>query len=451
MGLTTKLLMLQSNGGAASLDQLIRQPVNLLLSGPSAGVGAMQHLASGIGENNLVSMEIGGTSCDVMLMHEGRVAITDSLSVNDYDLVTPSVDIHTVGAGGGTIAGIDGAGLMYAGPEGAGARPGPAAYGHGGTRPTVTDAHLVLGRMRPGPYAGGSVSLDMSLAEKALDTEIADKAGISRTEAAAGLIRIVEQNLLHAVERISIQRGYNPGRFMLIACGGAGPMHGASVGRKLGARAVYIPRQAGAFCAIGMQHADVRRDFVHVVMRELNDDAIPAIAEGYERLREQGLEALQNEGFDEKDTEFGYELDLHYEGQQWDVRVALDPAATPDDIRAAFEVEYDRQFGHTNPESRINVAKLRVVGIGKLPPLEDPKFDAVDTEVTPIETRPVYAESAGEFLDTPVYRGADLSHGQSFPGPAIIEEATTTILVGPGDRVTVDALNNYTVTFETED
>ena len=306
MGLKTKLLMLQSNGGAASLDQLIRQPVNLLLSGPSAGVGAMQHLATGICENNLVSMEIGGTSCDVMLMHEGRVAITDALSVNDYDLVTPSVDIHTVGAGGGTISGIDGAGLMYAGPEGAGANPGPAAYGLGGTRPTVTDAHLVLGRMRPGPYAGGSVSLDMSLAEKALDTEIANPAGISRTDAAAGLIRIVEQNLLHAVERISIQRGYNPGRFILIACGGAGPMHGASVGRKLGARAVYIPRQAGAFCAIGMQHADVRRDFVQVVMRELNADTANVISEGYTHLAKQALEALQNEGFSEENTEFGY-------------------------------------------------------------------------------------------------------------------------------------------------
>lgn len=450
MGLQTKLLMLQSNGGAASLDQLIRQPVNLLLSGPSAGVGAMQHLSSGIGEDNLVSMEIGGTSCDVMLMHEGRVAITDSLSVNDYDLVTPSVDIHTVGAGGGTISGIDGAGLMYAGPEGAGANPGPAAYGLGGTRPTVTDAHLVLGRMRPGPYAGGSVTLDPSKAEKALDDEIANPLGITRTEAAAGLIRIVEQNLLHAVERISIQRGYNPGRFMLIGCGGAGPMHGASVGRRLGARAVYIPRQAGAFCAIGMQHADVRRDFVHVVMRELNGEAMEAIADGYLRLETQALEALQNEGFDKKDTEFGYELDLHYEGQQWDVGVALKPDATLDEIRASFEAEYDRQFGHTNPESRINVAKLRVVGIGKLPLLEDPKFDAVDTTPEPIELRPVYAESAGEFLETPVYRGTDLHYGQGFGGPAIIEEATTTILMGPGDRVTVDALNNYIITFEGE-
>ena len=451
MGLKTKLLMLQSNGGAASLDQLIRQPVNLLLSGPSAGVGAMAHLAAGIGENNLVSMEIGGTSCDVMLMHEGRVAITDALSVNDYDLVTPSVDIHTVGAGGGTIAGIDQAGLMYAGPEGAGARPGPAAYGLGGTRPTVTDANLVLGRLRPGPYAGGSVTLDLAAAERAIDTEIAEPLGIARTDAAAGIIRIVEQNLLHAVERISIQRGYNPGRFMLIACGGAGPMHGASVGRRLGARAVYVPRQAGAFCAIGMQHADVRRDFVHVLMRRLDDDVADAIQDGYRRLEEQALAALGEEGFAADETGFGHELDLHYEGQQWDVRVALSPDASPAEIRDAFEKEYDRQFGHTNPEARINVAKLRVVGIGTLPPLVDPVYEPVDAPAVPFETRPVYAETLGKFLDTPVYRGADLSYGQRFAGPAIVEEATTTILVGPGDNVSVDALNNYVIAFDAEE
>ena len=449
MGLRTKLLMLQSNGGAASLDQLIRQPVNLLLSGPSAGVGAMQYLANGIGEYNLVSMEIGGTSCDVMLMREGRVAITDSLSVNDYDLVTPSVDIHTVGAGGGTIAGIDPAGLMFAGPEGAGARPGPAAYGLGGTRPTVTDAHLVLGRLRPGPYAGGSVSLDLTAAERAIDDVIAKPLGISRTEAAAGIIRIVEQNLLHAVERISIQRGYNPGRFMLIACGGAGPMHGASVGRRLGARAVYAPRQAGAFCAIGMQHADVRRDFVQVLMRRLDADAGPAVREAYAALEAQAAEALRAEGFsDPSATSFGHELDLHYEGQQWDVRVALAPDASADDIRAAFEREYDRQFGHTNPGARINVAKVRVVGIGRLPELERPTYEKVDASPSPIETRPVYAERIGKFLDTPIYRGADLKYGQSFSGPAVIEEATTTILVGPGDRVEIDPQNNYLITFE---
>ena len=449
MGLKPRLLMLQSNGGAASLDQLIEQPVNLLLSGPSAGVGAMAHLARGLGETNLVSMEIGGTSCDVMLMHEGRVAITDALSVNDYDLVTPSVDIHTVGAGGGTIAGIDAAGMMYAGPQGAGAVPGPAAYGLGGTSPTVTDAHLVLGRLRPGAYAGGSVTLDLAAAERAIVNTIAAPLGIDIDEAAAGIIRIVEQNLLHAVERISIQRGYNPGRFMLIACGGAGPMHGASVGRRLSARAVYVPRQAGAFCAIGMQHADIRRDFVQVLMHRLDAEVGPAIAGAFAALEQQTTNALRREGFEPGETRFEHELDLHYEGQQWDVRVPLAASdAGPEAIRAAFEAEYDRQFGHINPDGRIIVAKLRVVGIGKLPPLRDVVLETVDTTPEPIGMRQVHTGTGGGYVDTPIYAGADLQPGHTIDGPAIIEEATTTVVVGPDDRVAVDTLDNYLITFQ---
>jgi N-methylhydantoinase A len=448
MGLKTRLLMLQSNGGAASLDQLIRRPVNLLLSGPSAGVGAMRHLASSIGEQNLVSMEIGGTSCDVMLMHEGRVAITDALSINDYDLVTPSVDIHTVGAGGGTIAGVDAAGLMYAGPQGAGAQPGPAAYGLGGVHPTVTDALLVLGRLRPGAYAGGSITLDLAAAERAIDNEVASRLGLSRTQAATGIIRMVEQNLLHAVERVSVQRGFNPGRFILVACGGAGPMHGASVGRRLGASAVYVPRQAGAFCAIGMQHADVRRDFVQVVMCQLDESAADTIRDGYRQLEAQARDAMREEGFDASDTAFAYAIDLHYEGQQWDVRVAHAPDATPGEIRAAFEAEYDRQFGHVVPDSRITIAKLRLVGIGKLPLLSDPAYEKTGATAEPLEIRSVYIEEMRAFSATSVYRGADLAYGHCFAGPAIIEEATTTVFVGPDDRVSVDPRNNYIITFD---
>lgn len=448
LGLATQLLMLQSNGGAASLDQLIRQPVNLLLSGPSAGVGAMHYLAKGLGEDNLVSMEIGGTSCDVMLMNAGRVAITDTLSVSDYDLVTPSVDIHTVGAGGGTIAGVDRAGLMFAGPQGAGAHPGPAAYGLGGEHPTVTDAHLALGRLRPGPYAGGSVSLSADAANQAIDTKTAVPLGISRSEAAAGVLRIVEQNLLHAVERISIQRGYNPGRFTLIACGGAGPMHGSTVGRKLGARAVYVPRQAGAFCAMGMQHADVRRDFVQVSMRPLEQASMPSVREGFTALRVQAAEALAREGFVEGQTRFEEEMDLHYEGQQWDVRVALPQGASLTAVRETFEAEYDRQFGHTNPESKVLIAKLRIVGIGQLPPMEILSHPLTSNPMpAPLAERPVYFEQAGDFVPTPVYAGASLEPGHRFEGPAIIEEATTTVVVSPGDNVQVDNLDNYLITF----
>ena len=235
---------------------------------------------------------------------------------------------------------------------------------------------------------------------------------------------------------------------MLIACGGAGPMHGSRVGRLLGARAVYIPRQAGAFCAIGMQHADVRRDFVLVTMSVLDDKAASAIREGYKHLEEQAHLALASEGFIEGETTFEYGLDLHYEGQQWDVNLILPRTAKPKEIRAAFEVEYDRQFGHTNPEGHINISKIRVVGVGRLPPLAEPVYSFVEDTVVPVEKRSVYSETLESFVDTPIYLGAELSYGQSLKGPAIIEEATTTILVSPGDLVTVDRLNNFVLTYQ---
>ena len=183
-----------------------------------------------------------------------------------------SVDIHTVGAGGGTIAGADAAGLLFAGPRGAGAMPGPAAYGRGGEEPTVTDAQLVLGRLAPGPYAGGAVSLDLERAETALRTRVGEPLGLGVQEAAIGVIRLVEQNLLQAVERISIERGRDPARFVLVACGGAGPMHGAAVGRRLGVQGVLVPRLAGVFCALGMLNADVGQDFARVFIARLDED-----------------------------------------------------------------------------------------------------------------------------------------------------------------------------------
>ena len=272
LGLGPDLLVLQSNGRAISIRQVAHCPVNLVLSGPAGGVGALDYFAAATGFDDLITMEIGGTSCDVMLRAGGRVAVTDRLEVGGYDLVSASVDIHTVGAGGGTIAGADAAGLLFAGPRGAGAIPGPAAYGRGGEEPTVTDAQLVLGRLAPGPYAGGAVSLDLERAETALRTRVGEPLGLGVHEAAIGVIRLVEQNLLQAVERISIERGRDPARFVLVACGGAGPMHGAAVGRRLGAQGVLVPKLAGVFCALGMLNADVGQDFARVFIARLDED-----------------------------------------------------------------------------------------------------------------------------------------------------------------------------------
>ncbi|WP_420402783.1 hydantoinase/oxoprolinase family protein [Nisaea sp.] len=447
-GLRHKLFMLQSNGGAVSVGQIAERPVNLILSGPAAGVGSMRHLAEVSGHDDLLSMEIGGTSCDVMLMSGGRIAITDELAVADYDLVIPSVDIHTVGAGGGTVAGVDGAGMLFAGPKGAGADPGPACYGLGGSEPTVTDANLVLGRLKPGAYAGGSVTLDPEKARASVQDRVADPLGLTVEEGAAGIIRLVEQNLLHAVERISIQRGQNPRRFRLVACGGAGPMHGAPVGRRLGCAAVYVPRQAGAFCALGMLHSDVRQDFMDVHFQELDTLPEQPVENRYRALEERARRLLADEGFAAEAMRTERELDMRYDGQQWDLRIPVAPDDDAAAIRAAFEREYEQRFGHLVPGGRILITALRVVGKGLLPPLAEARIPRAEGPAEPVELRPVFIDERYGTMETAVYRGEDLLPGHGLPGPLLIEEATTTIFAGPGDRVTVDMAGNYLITFE---
>ena len=503
LGLGPDLLVLQSNGRAISVRQVAVRPVNLVLSGPAGGVGALDYLASATGIDDLVTMEIGGTSCDVMLRAGGRVAITDRLEVGGYDLVSASVDINTVGAGGGTIAGADAAGLLFAGPRGAGAVPGPAAYGRGGEEPTMTDAQLVLGRLAPGPYAGGAVSLDLERARTALRARVGDPLGLGVEEAAIGVIRLVEQNLLQAVERISTERGRDPARFVLVAGGGAGPMHGAAVGRRLRVRGVLVPRLAGVFCALGMLNADVGQDFARVFIAPLDADAAGEAQEVYAALEDEARTWLRDGGFGPEAMRFEREADLRYAGQQWDVRIsgvsavseipvvseipaeAEVPAAaetpmgtgtpataetpvgagTPAEVgapagakalagalRAAFEREYERLFGHVQPDSAVEITKLRVVGIGALPPLDPLRAEFCDTDPEPASVRDVYAfgprgEPRG-FVPTPVYRGSDLRPGHRLEGPLLVEERTTTVVAGPGDRIEVLPSGDLLIRFE---
>ena len=451
MGLGPDLLVLQSNGRAISTRQVAHCPVNLVLSGPAGGVGALDFFAAATGFDDLITMEIGGTSCDVMLRAAGRVAVTDRLQVGGYDLVSASVDIHTVGAGGGTIAGADAAGLLFAGPHGAGATPGPAAYGRGGTEPTVTDAQLVLGRLAPGPYAGGAVSLDIERAEVALMSRVGEPLGLGVQDAAIGVIRLVEQNLLQAVERISIERGRDPARFVLVAGGGAGPMHGAAVGRRLGVRGVLVPRLAGVFCALGMLNADVGQDFARVFITPLDDAAANEARKLYAEIENDARAWLHEGGFEAGAMRFEHEADLRYAGQQWDVRVA-EATASAADLRAAFEREHDRLFGHIQPDSTVELTKLRVAGIGALPPLEPARAGMSDTMPEPAATREVFAfgprgEPLG-FTNTPVYRGTDLMPGHRLDGPLLVEEQTTTVVVGPQDRLEVLASGDLLIRFD---
>jgi N-methylhydantoinase A len=444
LGLPGRLLLIQNNGGAISVDEIAGRPVALLLSGPAAGVGALRHYTRAIGSDDLISMEIGGTSCDVILMRSGAVAQTDRLEIDGYDAVTPSIDVHTIGAGGGTIAGVDAAGLLFVGPQGAGARPGPACYGLGGTAPTVTDAQVVLGRLAPASYAGGVIAIRAELADRAIESAIATKLGIAVDEAAAGIIRLMEQKLLHAVQRISIERGHDPRRFTLVAGGGAGALHAATVARALGCGRVYVPRIAGAFCALGMLHSDMRHDFLRVQFGRLDrlDDAL--VARIFGELEREAAATLAREGFASDGTELRRAVDLRYLAQQWDITVEIPNAPLdPASVRRAFEAEHDRLFGHIQPGGTIELTKLRVAGIGRLPALSLATPPCALGDAAAAERRRVWVDERHGWAEVPIYRGAELHPGHHFAGPAIVDERTTTIFVGPGDACSVDAFGNF--------
>ena len=446
-GLERPMLLVKNNGGTATVGECAREPVTLTLSGPAAAVGALRHYGRALGGDNLISLEVGGTSCDVVMMADGEVALTDRLDIGGYDTLVPSVDIHTVGAGGGAIARVDTAGVLLVGPRGAGAVPGPAAYGLGGTDATVTDAQMVLGRLRSGRYAGGELTLDRDLAERAIHDNVSEKLGIPLVDAAAGVIRVAEQRMQHALGRVSIERGIDPRGFTLVAAGGAGGLHGAAVGRALGARRVYVPRLAGVLCALGMLNSDVRHDYVRTHARALDEAEPEDVGRQFDDLVAGARAALTREGFAHDDMRFERELDLRYRGQQWDVRVRLDGDGLGDRaaLRARFEDVYERLYGHRQPESRVEIVKLRLAATGVLPGLQRESADPASDPPVPVETRPVYVDAATGVADMAIYRGRDLAPGHALDGPLVVEETTTTVLVGLGDRLEIDDGGNYLI------
>lgn len=447
-GLRVPVLLIQNNGGAISVDQVADRPAALLLSGPAAGVGALQFYGDAIGSQDLISMEIGGTSCDVIVMSEGKVAFSDRLDIGGYTCVLPAVEIHTIGAGGGTIARVDNAGLLHVGPAGAGARPGPASYGLGGEEPTITDAQLVLGRIKAGPMGGGSVRLDRNCAAQAIEQKVARPLGISVEEAAAGIIRLMDQKLLHAVQRLSSERGHDPRRLTLVAAGGAGPLHGAAVGRALGCRQVFLPRLAGAFCALGMLHSDVRHDYARVYFADLDAADADRLYELFGELEREAVQTLEEQHFPPSDLQLLRFLDLRYIGQQWDITVPIGTDFDRKRIRQDFEQQHDRLFGHMQPSGIIEITKIRAAGIGRLPPLTHERLPFLGGEgAQPAEFRRVWLGPDAGWRETPVFAAGSLRPGHSVDGPLVIDEQTTTVFVPPGDRLQVDATGSYLVQF----
>jgi N-methylhydantoinase A len=437
LGLARPLLLLQSNGGTVPVSAVAARPVDLVLSGPAAVGSATRTIAppDGPADAPLVTMEIGGTSCDVAVAVGGTVPVVDGVTVGGYHLDVPAVDVHTVGAGGGTIARVDRGGLLRVGPEGAGAVPGPACYGRGGMLPTATDAHLRLGRLRAGPYAGGSIVLDAELARRAIDEHVADPLGLGPDEAAIGIITLLEQHLCHAVETITVQRGRDPRRMILVAAGGAGGLHASLVGRALGCSSVIVPAEAGVFCAHGMLDSELRRDVSRSVSGTLDDlGGAGVIAE----LRAEQARAHDHvtAEWPPTDVRWAWYADLRYPGQQWSVRVDADDTATTTSLRASFEAEYRRLYGHIQPDGALEITGVGVIALGALPRVPRPVVDG-GISPTPVEHRRCWVDRTTGWFDTPVHDADDLGAGARIDGPYIIEARTTTVLGAAGDRLSV--------------
>ncbi|MBB4365213.1 N-methylhydantoinase A [Bradyrhizobium sp. CIR18] len=443
-GLFAPLLLIQSNGGIASVEEIARNPACLLLSGPAAQVGALKYVASTMGIDNLISLEMGGTSCDLALMEGGRVHSTDRIDIAGYVALVPSVDIHSVSAGGGSIARLDAGGMVTLGPDGAGSMPGPVCYRRGGQHPTNTDAHLVLGRLAPGPFAGGTLNLNDEAARQALKRVYGDTVGLAPEVAALGIVELMDQNLRHAVEHVSAERGFDLRNFTLVAVGGAGALHASSVARSLGCSTVYIPRLAGVFCAFGMLNSDVRLDEVRTIRRGFNKSAL----EEFERVAhelEVGLRArLMAYGETGSHPVFSRHIDLNYLDQQSQLSIEW-TNNNIEEIIADYEERYSLLYGHVHKHSPFMTRALRVSGSRRFPGVSIHKVSAPEYIASASSHRRVVVNREIGPVDVSVYEGSDLTPGARLVGPAIINDMTTTVFIGKGDKLKVDGSNNFLV------
>lgn len=441
-----KLLIVQSNGGVASVSQIARRPVAMLLSGPAAAAGALIHYQHEAENRHLISLEVGGTSCDVMMMKEGEIGMTDVLDIDRLRVAVPSVEITTVSAGGGSIATVDEGLLLSVGPRGAGSHPGPACYERGGVDPTVTDAQLLLGRLRPGPHGGGAIALNRWLAEEAIRKHVAEPLRLQPVEAAAGIIRLAEQTMLHAVENVSIEKGFDPRRFTLVSGGGAGALHAASIARLAGCQNVFVPRLAGILCAFGMCNTDIRHDLKRSLLMALEHQHEPVLMHVGDALIGEATTLLETEGFGPERRRFVTHWDIRYVGQQSAIPVAVQRGEPIKAIARRFEAEHQRLFGHTQPDSQYQVVSIKVSGFGALDGQLSSEHASRTARVAKTdEYREIWVDPEHDWREVPIFSGSSLAPQVLIDGPAIVEETTTTILVGARDRLRVTTAGNYII------
>jgi N-methylhydantoinase A len=448
-GFNRDILVMQGNGGTISSQLIARAAVNTVMSGPASGVMAAAYTGRACGQPNLITYDMGGTSTDVGLIEDAVPQVSGELELEyAMPIHVPMVDVHTIGAGGGSIASVDAAGMLRVGPESAGARPGPICYGRGGTEPTITDANLILGRLNPDRLLGVDKPVTLDHLRRAIEQKVGKPLGLDADAASAAILRIANDRMAGAMRLVSLSRGHDPRDFALFAFGGAGPLHATALARELGIPTVLVPARPGITNALGCVVADLRHDYVRTVNKPLSavDDAL--IAGIYAEQSEEGRATVAREGVPVRALRYVYSADMQFQGQSHILSVGVDsPGIDVAGLHKAFAAAYWRRFGIELAEIPPVLVNLHTAVIGARPEVDLALLAATERAPT------LEAAQAGErrvwFADgwhpTPIYARDRLPLDAVFEGPAILEQLDCTTVVEPGDKVRQDKIGNLLI------
>jgi N-methylhydantoinase A len=446
------LLIMQSNGGLSDIELARRQCVQMMESGPAGGVVGTMALCEMLDLQAAIAFDMGGTTAKASVIRRGEPSLSPDYYVGGYNeglaIRIPVLDIVEVGTGGGSIAWLDEGGGLHVGPRSAGAEPGPASYGRGGTEPTVTDANVILGRLSPERFLGGEMRLERSAAETALRERLARPLAVSLERAASGMLQIATSAMANAVRHVTLERGLDPRDFTLVAYGGGGPLHAAPVAKELAIGTIIIPHAPGHFSALGMLMADLRRDYVQTLFERMDDLEMFELEDQYQELEAEGRRALQESGITTDRIVFERAADMRYVGQEHAVAVRMLANVSDESargkIKQLFDDAHELRYSHSAPEESADIVSLRVSAIGRLSKPQFPRIPQGDATPPPAAhrgTRPVTFEETGA-VQAAVFDRTKLLHQNVIRGPAIIEEAASTTVIEPGDTVTVNAFGH---------
>ena len=451
-GFDGSLFMMGSNGGLLSAERTCRQPIGLVESGPIGGCIGAGAYADKLGFKNVVAFDMGGTTAKCSLVENGRFSVNSVYYANGYikgfPIKSAVIDVVEVGSGGGSIAWLDPQKRLHVGPQSAGSTPGPVAYGRGGTEPTVTDANLVLGRLNAGNFLGGEMKLDVSAAQRSVTQRIADPLGYrgedGMIQMADGIISIATVIMAGAIRKISVEHGLDPRDFILFSYGGGGPLHAGALAHELSIPTIVIPPEPGNFSASGMLLADARIDTSKTFVGVLSEKTVPAMAEIFAAMEEESAGALAAE-FATSDAFFERHAEMRYRGQRHNIKVPVSGLKEAAQIRAAFERDYKRRYGHADAKAPAEFQALHLSAFARLKQPEIARLPRAAAKSQPAQSRKIYIGNAGGWLDGQIFHRDALEPGFGGTGPAVIEEYGSTTLVWPGDRFEIGALHEIRI------